>query len=377
MADRWDWRERQPEPQWRAEIGAGFSNAAVRDGMVFALGNVADEDRVTALDVGSGAVRWQYRYPCRALGVAKPDEPGPRATPFVHGGRVFTLSRDGRLLCLEAADGTLRWWVDIPAELGERPPYWGFAGSQLLWEGRLIWSVGERGLAVQVTDGTVLWKSTPRSSEVWKNEPVGSSGYTTPQPVTHEGRRMVALANENRWIVVDPADGRLVWSTAWEVPYGVTSVQPFLVGDHVILSGGYGYGTRVARIGADAEPAWENKLLRSHFANLAVVDGHLYGIDGNQQDGARCGLRCLRLADGELVWAEERFGFGNLSLVDGRLLVLRARGELVVVVPDPAGYRETGRAQVLGGECWTAPLVEGNALFVRNRQGTLARVNLP
>ncbi|MBK9137153.1 MAG: PQQ-binding-like beta-propeller repeat protein [Verrucomicrobia bacterium] len=377
LADRWDWSQREPKVAWEVAIGAGFSSVAVDDGRVFAFGNVADEDIVTALDADRGEVRWQYRYPCRAMGIAKPDEPGPRATPFVHAGAVYTLSRDGRLLCLDAATGRLRWWRDLPGEVGEKPPYWGFSGSPLRWNDLLIWSVGDHGLAIRASSGEVAWKSTSRASTVWKTEPVGTSGYTTPQPVIYQGRQLVSLANESQWVIVDPADGKLVWATPWEVPYGVTSAEPFLAGDRVVLSGGYGYGTRVVRIGSAGEPLWANKNLRSHFANLAVVGEHLYGIDGNQQDGGRCELRCLRLADGEVVWARERFGFANLTLVDQRLLILTARGELVVVQPDPSGYRETGRIQVLGGESWTAPLVAGNRVFARNKQGTLVRVDLP
>ncbi len=376
-ADRWDWSQRQPEVVWRAEIGAGFASVALDADRVFAFGNVNDEDRITALDAETGQGRWQYRYPCRALGLARPDEPGPRATPLAHSGAVYTLSRDGRMLCLDAATGALRWWRDVPAEVGEKPPYWGFSGSPLVWEDTLIWAVGDRGLAVRAASGEVVWKSPPRASTVWKNEPVGTSGYITPHPVTFAGRRAVALANENQWVVVDPANGQQLWATPWEVPYGVTSTQPALAGNRAGLSGGYGYGTRVVEVGGAGEPVWTSKQLRSHFANLAVVRDHLYGLDGNQQDGARCELRCLRLSDGQVVWAQERFGFGNLTQVDDHLLILTARGELVAVRPGPDGYRETGRVQVLGGESWTAPLVAGSRVYARNKQGTLVRVDLP
>lgn len=376
-AGRWDWSQHPPKVAWRADIGAGFASVALHQDLVIAFGNGNDEDRITALDAESGQVRWQYRYPCRALGRAQPDEPGPRATPQVYAGAVYTLSRDGRMLCLDATTGTLRWWRDVPAELGEQPPYWGFSGSPLVWDDLLIWSVGDHGLAMRAATGEVVWQSPPRASAVWKNEPVGVSGYTTPQPVTFQGRRCVSLANESQWVVVDPASGQRLWAVPWEVPYGVTSTQPALTGHRVVLSGGYGYGTRVVEVGGAGEPVWASKQLRSHFAHLAVVGDYLYGLDGNQQDGARCELRCLRLADGQVVWARERFGFGNLTLVDGHLLLLTARGELVGVEPSPDGYRETGRVHVLGGESWTAPLVAGSRVFARNKQGTLVRVDLP
>jgi len=375
-ADRWDWSDQVPAVTWHAEIGAGFSSVAVADNRVYAFGNAADEDLISCLDAASGRVVWVYRYPSRALGLFQPDEPGPRATPLVLGDAVYTLSRDGRLLCLEAGEGRLRWWIDVPAEIGERPPHWGFGGSPLPWGDLLIWPVGAHGLAIRADTGKVVWKSAPVPSAVWSTQPVGVSGYATPEPIEFRGRRLVSLSNENRWQIVDPASGTVEWSTPWEVPYGVNSTQPAIVRGLVVLSGGYGYGTRVVRVGDDAGPLWENKHLRSHFSNLAVVDDHLYGVDGNQQDGARCELRCLHLETGEIRWAQERFGFANLVLADQRLLLLTARGELVLVVPDPAGYRERGRVQILPGETWTAPVVAGNSIYARNKQGRLVRVDL-
>ncbi len=377
LADRWNWDTQLPEVAWQAEIGAGFSGVAVSDGRVVAFGNENDEDRVTCLEAATGRVLWTYRYPSRALGIAKPDEAGPRVTPLAHGGAVYTLSRHGLLLCLEETDGRLRWWLDVAREIGEPPPYWGFSGSPLVWGDLLIWPVGAHGLALRAATGEMVWKSDPRPSEVWKNVPVGVSGYISPQIVERAGRQRVGLASENRWWLVDPATGKPEWSTPWEVPYGVTAAQPAMTGQGVLLSGGYGYGLRLVELDGEGEPRWHTKNLRSHFAPLAVVAGFVYGIDGNQQDGARCELRCLRLDTGEARWARERFGFANLTLAEGRLLILTARGELVLVQPDPERYRELGRVQVLGGESWTAPQVHGPAVYVRNKQGTLARVNLP
>lgn len=363
--------------RWQAEIGAGFSGVAVQGERVFAHGNLNDEDVVFCLDAASGLRVWTYRYPSRAMGSAQPDEPGPRATPLVQGNAVYTLSRDGRILCLDTTEGRLRWWRDVPAEIGERPPYWGFGGSPLVWEDLLIWTVGAHGLAVRAQDGKVMWKSEPRPSAVWSNEPVGVSGYSTPEVVEFGGQRLVSLSNESQWLLVDPASGTVAWATPWAVPYGVNAAQPAVVQGRVVLTGGYGYGTRVVRLGDDAGLVWENRLLRSHFSSVAVLDGFLYGIDGNQQDGARCELRCLDLDTGEMLWAHERFGFGNLVLVDGKVLIMTARGELVLMLPNPERYRETGRVHVLPGETWTAPHVAGNAVYARNKQGRLVRVDLP
>ena len=96
---------------------------------------------------------------------------------------------------------------------------------------------------------------------------------------------------------------------------------------------------------------WRNKNLRSQLGTPVLVQGYIYGIDGNVGGGE---LRCLDLANGEMKW-KQNIGGGALIAAGEHLLTLNERGELIVAEAFPTGYREVARTQVLGGKCGSRP----------------------
>jgi hypothetical protein len=82
------------------------------------------------------------------------------------------------------------------------------------------------------------------------------------------------------------------------------------------------------------------------------------------------------LATGKEQWASPGFGTGGLIFADGKLVILNSIGELMVAPASPAGFKPTGRAQVLGGKCWTAPILANGRIYVRNSRGDIACVDV-
>ena len=108
-----------------------------------------------------------------------------------------------------------------------------------------------------------------------------------------------------------------------------------------------------------AELLWETPRLKSKFANLALHDGFVYGLD----DGV---LTCLDPADGSRRWKGGRYGHGNLMLVGDLLLVQSERGEMVLIEATPEEHRELGRFMALEGKAWNPFALAGDRLLVRN-----------
>src|SRR5262245_35385439 len=115
-----------PKVRWRSEIGQGYTGPAVvgervyvmdRQGDVlpkgkeFAKGGLAGRERVLCLNAADGKVIWKYEYDC-TYKIAYPE--GPRCTPVVHGGKVYTLGAMGDLLCLDADSGKVHWSKRFP-----------------------------------------------------------------------------------------------------------------------------------------------------------------------------------------------------------------------------------------------------------------------
>jgi outer membrane protein assembly factor BamB len=383
------WPKGGPPIRWTAEIGIGFGSMAVVDGRVFSMGHdpggtvevsLSDQtpvtgqgerrgmDTVWCLAAESGSVLWSHSYPC--LLIANLHEGGPAATPTVHDGRVYTLSKEGHFFCLDIADGDVIWKRSLTEDLGVTMPEWGFAGSPLV-DGDLVVVDGGRVAAYHRLTGELVWQTE-------KFKP----GYGTPvgfdfPPGGDDAQRLVAVLNNECLLVVRLSDGQEVARRKWTTQYETSATTPIVVGDTIFVSTGYRRGCMLARLkGRRLEKIYENSEMCNHMNNSVLWDGHWYGFDGNSHRSRTATLTCLDYVTGEAKWAERGLGCGSLMVAGGRLVCLSDEGELAVVDPSPDGYRELARAKILDGRCWTVPVLSGGHVYARNAAGTLVCVDL-
>lgn len=356
------WPADGPATAWKAQVGLGFSSFVVARGRAFTLGHADGRDTVWCLDAATGKVAWKHSYPAE-LG-DKFYEGGTTGTPTVAGDRVFTLSRWGDVFCLEAATGKVVWSKNVQAETDAPIPDWGFTGAPLVHEGLLVLNVGDAGLALEQATGKIAWKSANQSA-----------GYSTPLPIQRDGQWLALLGNGTSYVAVHPRDGREAWRVRWVTEYGVNASDPIMDGDRMFLSTGYGKGGGLFKLGAgEPEAGWRTKKLRTQLNAAVLFQGHLYGTDGDTT--TKAALKCLDLATGEEKWAQPGFGSGGVIVADGRLIALGGTGELSVAPVTPAGFNPTARAQVLGGKCWTAPVLANGLIYCRNGRGDVVVVDV-
>jgi outer membrane protein assembly factor BamB len=342
------WPATGPRRAWTAQVGAGYSAVAVSKGRVYTMGNANGQDTVFCLDAGSGRVLWRYSYPQQAG-----DYGGPRATPAVDGTVDYTLSREGIACSINATSGKANWKKDLRRETGAQTPQWGFAGSPLVYAGKIIYNVGERGTALDGF-GKIAWKSGS-----------GISGYASPVPYQIGAQKGVAIFTASSVAGVNPHHGGVLWEHPWQTQYNVNGADPQFVGDTFFVSSNYGRGCARVRVSSRPQVLWENRNMKNHFNSSVVLGGYVYGNDENT-------LKCLDLATGAEKWRQRGgLGKGGLIAADGKLIVLTERGELTLVAADPNAYRELARARVMPGTCWTHPVLSGSKIYCRNQSGEL------
>lgn len=358
-----DWKlSADPKTLWEAEVGLGFSSFVVAEGRVLTTGHAEGKDTVFCLDAKTGKEVWKHSYEAD-LG-DKYYEGGTSATPTIEGDKVYHLSRWGDLLCFEAATGKIVWEKNVQKETEANIPDWGFAGAPLVQGQLLILNVGKAGMAVDKTNGKIVWKSD-----------VDNSGYSTPYPITQGGKKLAVIGSGDAYVAVEITTGTPVWSYAWNTRYGVNAADPIQTGDTLFLSSGYNKGCTLLKLGdSQPEKIWENKTLKNQFNSSVLINGHLYGIDGDSN--SRCALKCVRLKDGQEMWAEKDVGFGSLMAADGRLIVLSAKGELIIAKANPEKFDEINRAQILNGKCWSAPVLANGLLYARNAEGHVVCIEM-
>jgi outer membrane protein assembly factor BamB len=339
-----------PRRIWSAQVGVGYSGVSVKGGRAFTMGNVNNADLVTCLKTVNGQVLWQARYPCQAG-----DIPGTRVTPTVHAGNVYVLSREGLALCINAVTGKIVWQTQLAQKTGATQPKWGFSGSPLI-SGRLVfYNVGGAGAALDKTNGRIVWHSGN-----------GLAGYASPVPFAGG----IAVFAGTELVGVQAATGRRLWAYPWQTNYNVNAADPIFWGSTVFISSNYGRGGALLKVsGNQITSLWENRSMKNHFNTSVLAGGHLYGNSENS-------LVCLDARTGAEKWQTKGIGKGGLLAVNGKLLVLTERGELLSVLATPSAYTELGRASVIQGTCWTAPSLAAGVLYCRSHEGTLSALKL-
>jgi len=350
-----DWARVPPRPIWRRNVGAAWSGFAVAAGLAVTQEQRGSREMVVAYNVADGSPRWAHgdeaHYATTVAGE------GPRATPTIDRGRVFTLGATGILNAFDLATGRRMWRRDVTVDHDSPTPDWGRSSSPLAVDDFVVVMAGGQ------SDRSLVAYNRDSGQPVWH---AGSDAisYSSPHLATVAGVRQIVALNQSTVAGHDPATGRLLWEHSWPRLQPSVAQPVILPGDRILVSSGYGVGSRLLQIVQDggtlqASLVWESTRLKSKFANVVFHDGFVYGLD----DGV---LVCVDPATGERRWKSGRYGHGQLILAGGLLLVQTEEGELVLVEPRPDQHREVGRVAVFGRKTWNPPALAGRYLFLRN-----------
>ena len=345
------------EEVWRTKVGGGYASMSVAEGNVFTIEQRRTQEVVSAYELATGREVWTHGWDAQfeeSLG-----GPGPRATPTYASGLIYALGAEGELRCLRAANGELDWKTNILEDAGAKNARWAMAGAPLVLEDRVIVHPGGRdGRSVAAYDaasGELLWQSGS-----------DAAGYASPQLATLAGQRQALIFSATRLFAVDPADGRELWGHVWSESPAIHCAQPIQVSENrVWLSSGYGHGSALLEIRRDeegwlVEEVWETNTMKNKFNPSVILDGHVYGLD----DGI---MASIDLEAGERNWKGGRYGFGQLLLADGHVIVLTEKGELALVKATPESHQELARFAALEGKTWNVPAYGDGLLLVRNQ----------
>ena len=282
---------------------------------------------------------------------------GPRATPTLSNGRVYTFGATGILNALDAGNGAVVWSRNAASDTGAKVPDWGFASSPLVVDDVVIVAASGTLAAYDLATGKPRWFG-----------PAGGGSYSSPHLVTIDGVAQVLLLSGAGATSVAPADGTLLWEHAWPgVPHraaGPDRGRRRPDQRHRRMTGGIGM-RRIAVAhgpgGWTVEERWTSNGLKPYFNDFVVHKGHAFGFDGSI-------LACIDLEDGKRKWKGGRYGNGQLVLLPDQdlLLVLSEEGELALVRATPDQFTELARFPAIEGKTWNHPVLVGDVLLVRN-----------
>lgn len=371
LADAWP--AGGPRQAWRRDVGAGVAGIAVVDDRGFLFHRVGDREVLEAFDTATGEAIWTDAHATSFVPQVGGGD-GPLCAPVVHEGRVVVFGAQGMLACVDAATGRRLWQRPTHRDFNAQEGYFGAGSTPLVIGERVIVNVGGRKgdtgvVAFDIATGDTLWTATREGA-----------GYSAPVAVDAAGVPHALVVTRLSCLLLDPATGRVLWS----FPFGqrgptVNAATPVrLAADRFLVTAAYGIGSVCAAFNADgATPVWQGvESLASQYATPLLIGDRLYAIDG-RDDVPPADFVCLDPGTGRVIWREAGFGYGTLLVADGKILVAKTDGDLVLVRPDATRLEVVARARPFaddprGGSLRALPALARGRLYVRNDRTLVA-----
>ena len=347
-----DWSGKPPVQMWRRPVGPGWSSFAVNGDLVYTQEQRGENELVSCYKASTGQPVWTHQDAARFF--ESNAGAGPRATPTLSNGRVYTFGATGILNALDAGNGTVVWTRNVAKETNTQAPFWGFSGSPLVIGDLVIVAASGQLVAYEAGTGNRRWIG-----------PAGGDSYSSPHLVTIDGIVQVLIVKGTGVSSVAVADGKQLWEHKWPSNF---MVQPALTAEGDILLTSQENGTRRIAVshnagGWNVAERWTSNSLKPYFNDFVIHKGHAFGFDGRI-------LACIDLANGERKWKGGRYGNGQLVLLPDQdlLLVLSEDGELALVGATPDQFTERGKVPAIQGKTWNHPVLVGDILLVRNAE---------
>jgi outer membrane protein assembly factor BamB len=348
----------KPSTLWRVPAGAGHSSVLIAEETVYTLEQSGDRETLFARNLSNGKERWKVTQQTKWDDMMSGS--GPRSTPTLLNGKLYTLFSNGVLCRVNAKSGKLEWKTKTVGPDYEFPE-WGISCSPLIWDELIILNLGGKKGAVRaysIKDGKLAWES----------DLSGKGVYISSSILDLLGENHLLAAVEGKIAGLNPKNGKTLWEKPWKIFLNNALIaQPIALSKNsFLLAAGYGKGAECWTLSRGAneeyliETSWKSKNLKAKFSNPVLKDGYLYGLSENL-------LVCLEAKTGELKWRGKKYGYGRILVSKDKLLILGSAGVLSVVEASPNEFKEVFSEQILSdSRCWNGPALASGYFVAMN-----------
>jgi outer membrane protein assembly factor BamB len=359
--------EAGPPALWGLPLGEGFAGPAVRNGKIYLLDydmqNFRDALRCLSLD--DGKELWRFSYPVRV----KKNHGMSRTIPAVSDRYCVSLGPKCHVLCVDAATGTEKWFLDLQHDYGTTEPEW-YAGQCPMIVTEPVVSGSAKSEAVVIApagpDVLLMLVDCETGQELWRTpNPFGwTMTHASIAPMELDGRKTFVYFGKGGAVGVDAADGKILWSTTdWQIEIATCPSPVILPENRIFCCGGYLSGSVMLQISPDKSQSGGYKaatlfrlkdaIFGSEQQTPIFYENHLFGIRQRDKE-----FVCVDL-DGNVVWhsgSKGRFGGGPYLLADGMFLILDDNGKLTACEANTTGYKMLFESQILDDHGSWAPM---------------------
>jgi outer membrane protein assembly factor BamB len=350
---------------WKVPVGIGHASPIVSGGRVFVFARQDDKETLSALDLESGKPLWSQRYdaPYTMNPAATGHGKGPKSTPVLHGGRVYTLGITGVLSAHDAASGKLVWRASFEKEFPVTAPDFGTAMSPIVEGDTLVAHVGGPGRgalrAFDLATGRVKWS--------WTGD---GPGYASPVVVSAGGVRQIVTQTERHIVGVDAATGAPLWTMPFETAYRQNIVTPLVYKDTVILSGlsKSTFAVRPVKQGAtwSAAKVWDNADVPMYMSSPVLSGDTVFGFSHRNKGQ----FFAIDARTGKTLWTSPPRQGENAAIVavGDVLVILTDDGQLTVAKATDQAWSAVKRIEVASSPTWAHPVLLGPRVLIKDEQ---------
>ncbi len=356
------WPEEGPEMIWHIDsMGKGFSSPVFANNKIYLTGVHEETGYIFIMDKNGNLLK-KYSYG----GEFTESYPGARSSVTLHGDLMYMMSGLGRLVCMEEANGEIKWENDLLSDFDGRNIRWGMTETVLI-DGDVLYCTpgGEKNnvMAFNRHSGDQIWSTAGKSEK---------SAYCTPLLVDLSARKLLVTMTENHILGMDAKTGKLLWTYPQTNEWSVHANTPVYHDGALFCFSGYGQGgvnLKLSDDGSKVTKQWFDNTMDSRMGGAVIFDGHLYGSG----DKSRIWF-CADWATGNTTYTSKEIAKGVVILADDKLYCYSQRGELAMVKADPKEFKILGKTKVeLGTEQhWAHPVINRGVLYVRHGEVLMA-----
>ena len=358
------WPANGPELLWsKKELGRGFSSVSIAKGRLYITGIINNQEMLTVLDL-DGNIKWQTKYGPNWKG----SNPEARTTPTVDGDRIYVVSGMGKIVCIDASSGKIKWSVDAVKEFDGEYHSWGIAESPLIVDDKVICTPGGENASVVAFDkisGKLIWQSKGLSE---------IANYCSPILIKKGNKKIIATQLAESFVGIDASNGSVLWRDEYEDyqddPKDINIISPLYYNDFVFITSGYDNASAMFELsndGSKIKRKWINKVLDVHIGGVVKVNNYIFG--SNWQNNTNGNWVCVDWNTGKVMYEEKWFTKGSIITADGMLYCYEEKnGNLALVKATPNKFEKISSFKIPfgSGPHWAHPSISDGKLYVRH-----------
>ena len=330
---------------WKIDLpGRGGSTPVVQGQTAYLTAGVDDVNKLIAIDLSSGSVKWQASLGDDRGGKHRKGS-GSNPSAVVDGNLIYAYFRSGDLGCVDS-EGNVKWHTNLQDKYGEDSLWWDLGSSPLLTDQAIVIVVMQTGpsylAAFDKQSGDELWK-VDRMLDAPEE---AAQSYTTPLNVKVNGRAAIAVMGADHLTLHQADSGselaRLGGFNPEGEKYFRSIASPVAQGDIIVCPYARGSTLTAVRLsdlvagkGRDAI-AWFHDDNSADVPTPAAHQEKVYVLgDGKRNRGV---ISCLDMKSGKQLWTvsleKSRQGFSSSPLIAAdHLYATQEDGTTYVVGP--------------------------------------------